>query len=64
MLEDLGVASGQLIACGRSYHVPLVPNDTVENRSKNRRTRIVVLPKIDEFYEMIEQEMKSLAAGN
>ena len=29
-----------------------------ENRAKNRRTRIVVLPKIDEFYDMIEKEMK------
>ncbi len=63
VLEDLGVSPGQLIASGRSYHVPLVPNDTAENRSKNRRTRIVVLPKIDEFYEMIENEMKTLAAG-
>jgi len=42
--------------------VPLVDNDTAENRSKNRRTRIVVLPKIDQFYDMIEEEMKSLSA--
>jgi len=41
--------------------VPLTDNDTAENRAKNRRTRIVILPKIDEFYDMIEQEMKSLA---
>ncbi|MBT8273569.1 MAG: OmpA family protein [Bacteroidia bacterium] len=63
VLEDLKVNPAQLIASGRSYHVPLVANDTAENRSKNRRTRIVVLPKIDEFYEMIENEMKSLAEG-
>jgi chemotaxis protein MotB len=44
--------------------VPLVANDTAENRAKNRRTRIIVLPKIDEFYEMIEEEMKNLSAGN
>lgn len=65
VLEDLEVNPAQLIASGRSYHVPLVANDTPENRSKNRRTRIVVLPKIDEFYEMIENEMKSLSeSGN
>lgn len=60
VLEDLGVDSSKLIAAGRSYHVPLGPNDTAENRAKNRRTRIVVLPKIDEFYEMIEEEMKEM----
>jgi chemotaxis protein MotB len=64
VLEDLEVNPQQLIASGRSYHVPLVANDTAENKAKNRRTRIIVLPKIDEFYEMIEEEMKNLSAGN
>lgn len=64
VLESLGVDSSKLIAAGRSEYVPLVPNDTAENRAANRRTRIVVLPKIDEFYEMIESEMKNLEAGN
>lgn len=63
VLEDLGVNSSRLIAAGRSYYVPLVDNDTAENRAKNRRTRIVVMPKIDQFYDMIEKEMKSLSAG-
>jgi chemotaxis protein MotB len=59
LTKDLGVKSSQLIAAGRGEFVPLVENNTVENRSINRRTRIVVLPKIDEFYEMIEKEMKN-----
>ncbi|NNC45888.1 MAG: OmpA family protein, partial [Winogradskyella sp.] len=63
VLESLEVNPQQLIAAGRSYHVPLVENDTAENRAKNRRTRIVVLPKIDQFYEMVEEEMKNLSAG-
>jgi chemotaxis protein MotB len=64
-LEGLGVGPERLIAAGRSHYVPLVPNTTVENRSANRRTRIVVLPKIDQFYDMIEKEMKTLSAeGN
>ncbi len=63
VLEDLGVNSSRLIAAGRSYYVPLVDNDTAENRAKNRRTRIVVMPKIDQFYDMIEKEMKNLSAG-
>ena len=43
--------------------MPLVENTTSENRATNRRTRIVVLPKIDQFYEMIEKEMKNLSEG-
>lgn len=64
VLESLDVNPQQLIAAGRSSYVPLVDNDTAENRGKNRRTRIVVLPKIDQFYDMIEKEMKNLEAGN
>lgn len=63
VLEDLGVPSKQLVAAGRSEYVPLVSNDSAENRATNRRTRILVLPKIDQFYEMVEKEMKNLAEG-
>lgn len=58
LTNQLGVKPEQLIAAGRSSYVPLVGNDSAENRARNRRTRIVVLPKIDQFYEMIEKEMK------
>ena len=58
LTNDLGVKPAQLIAAGSSSYIPLVEDDTPENRSKNRRTRIVVLPKIDQFYDMIEKEMK------
>lgn len=64
VLESLDVNPQQLIAAGRSSYVPLVENDTAENKAKNRRTRIVVMPKIDQFYEMVENEMKNLAEGN
>ena len=55
---DVGVNPAQLIAAGRSSYIPLVANDSAENKARNRRTRIVVLPKIDQFYDMIEKEMK------
>ena len=61
VLESLNVNPQQLVAAGRSSYVPLVENDTVENRAKNRRTRIIVMPKIDQFYEMVENEMKNLS---
>jgi chemotaxis protein MotB len=58
LVKELNVNPKQLIAAGRGEFIPLVENTTSENRATNRRTRIVVLPKIDEFYEMIEKEMK------
>lgn len=62
-LQDLGISPQRLVAAGRGEYDPLVPNTTAENRAKNRRTRILVLPKIDQFYDMIEKEMKNLEAG-
>jgi chemotaxis protein MotB len=61
ILQSMGVNPAQLIAAGRSSYIPLTDNDTAMNRSKNRRTRVVVLPKIDQFYEMIENEVKTLS---
>ena len=57
--NDFGVQPERMTAAGRSFYVPVADNDTAENRSKNRRTRIVVLPKLDQFYELLEQGMKS-----
>jgi chemotaxis protein MotB len=58
LARDYGVSPKRLIAAGRGEFVPLVENNSADNRMRNRRTRIVVLPKIDQFYEMIEKEMK------
>ena len=61
ILQGMGVNPAQLIAAGRSSYAPLTDNNTALNRSKNRRTRVVVLPKVDQFYEMIENEVKTLS---
>ncbi len=62
--NDFGVDPARMTAAGRSYYVPLASNDTSENRARNRRTRIVVLPKLDQFYSMIEEGMKDPAINN
>ncbi|WP_420399825.1 OmpA/MotB family protein [Flagellimonas sp.] len=61
--NDFNVDPKRMTAAGRSYYVPLASNDTAAERAKNRRTRIVVLPKIDQFYSMIEEGMKDPAIG-
>ncbi|WP_333694892.1 OmpA/MotB family protein [Flavobacterium sp.] len=58
LTQDHKVNPKQMIAAGRGEFVPLVANNSVENRAANRRTRIIVMPKIDQFYDMIEKEMK------
>lgn len=52
--KDYGVDPKRMTAAGRAEFIPVSDTD----KSKNRRTRIVVLPKIDQFYSMIEEGMK------
>ncbi len=54
--NDFEVAPSRLIAAGRSEYVPLATNATAEGRSINRRTRIVILPKLEEFFDILEQK--------
>ena len=57
--KDFGVAPSRMTAAGRSYYLPVADNDTASNRAKNRRTRIVVLPKLYKFYDLIDQGMQA-----
>jgi chemotaxis protein MotB len=56
--NEFKVDPKRMTAAGRSYYAPLVENNSAANRARNRRTRIVVLPKLDQFYSMIEDGMK------
>ena len=51
--NEFDVAPEKLIASGRSSYQPLVDNDSNENRARNRRTRIVILPNIDKFFALM-----------
>ncbi|MBB4077939.1 chemotaxis protein MotB [Lewinella aquimaris] len=44
----------RLIAAGRGEYNQLVANDTPENRSTNRRTRIILLPRLNQFYDLLD----------
>lgn len=62
MLQDeFGVDPARMTAGGRGEYIPVASNATAEGKAKNRRTRIVVLPKLDQFYEMIEEGLKDPA---
>lgn len=52
--NDYKVDPARMTAAGRSQYMPVSDTDN----AKNRRTRIVVLPKLDQFYSMIEEGMK------
>ena len=54
--QNYGVDAKRIIAAGRSEYVPLVSNDNNDNRSRNRRTRIVILPQLDQFFKLMEPE--------
>ena len=56
--DDFGVDPTRMTAAGRGEYIPVASNSSSDGKSRNRRTRIVVLPKIDQFYEMIEEGMK------
>jgi chemotaxis protein MotB len=43
----------KLIAAGRSEYNTLASNDTPEGRATNRRTRIIIMPKLDQFYDLL-----------
>ncbi|MDB9961218.1 OmpA family protein [Oceanihabitans sp.] len=51
--KQYNVAPEKLIASGRSSYQPLVGNDTREDRARNRRTRIIILPNIDKFFALM-----------
>jgi chemotaxis protein MotB len=54
--QNYGVDPKRMIAAGRSQYQPLVANDNSENRSRNRRTRILILPQLDQFFKLMEPQ--------
>ncbi|MCD6018895.1 MAG: OmpA/MotB domain protein [Bacteroidetes bacterium] len=52
--SQFNINPNRLIAAGRSEFNALVPNTTPENKAINRRTRIIILPKLNEFYDLLD----------
>jgi chemotaxis protein MotB len=54
--KTFAVDPNKLIAAGRGEFNALVTNDTVEGRAINRRTRIIMMPKLDQFYDLLDPD--------
>jgi len=51
-----GLDPAHITAAGRGEYVPVTANDTEEGRAANRRTRIVILPQLDQFFKLLEKK--------
>ena len=54
ILEKNNIDAQRLTAAGRADYVPIATNDTKEGRAKNRRTEIILTPKLDELFKLLE----------
>lgn len=52
---EYGIPPARMTAAGRGEYVPLSTNDSDFGRSLNRRTRIVILPELDQFFKLLER---------
>jgi len=51
-----GLNPAHITAAGRSEYQPVASNDSKEGRAANRRTRIVILPQLDQFFNLLEKK--------
>jgi len=56
--DDFNIDPARMTAAGRAEYDPITENESPEGRAANRRTRIIILPKLDQFYGMIEEGLK------
>ena len=52
--NQYGLDPAKMAAAGRGEYNPLADNSTAENKAVNRRTRIVILPQLDQFFQLLE----------
>lgn len=54
ILTGAGVSAKQITAAGKGEFSPLAPNDSDQNKQKNRRTEIIITPNLDELFKILE----------
>jgi chemotaxis protein MotB len=53
--NEYGIAPSRMTAAGRGEYIPVADNDSDEGRAQNRRTRIVIIPQLDQFFKIMER---------
>lgn len=53
--NQFGIDPKRMTAGARSEYAPLQPNETASGKAANRRTRIVILPQLDQFFKLLER---------
>ena len=54
--NQYGLVPSHITASGRSEYQPVAANDTQQGRALNRRTRIIILPQLDQFFKLLEKK--------
>lgn len=54
LIKNYGVNPLQIQPSGRGEYMPVDDNETAEGRSKNRRTEIIMAPKLDKLFQMLQ----------
>ena len=53
--KQYGLDPSHMAASGRGEYKPIADNTTADGRALNRRTRIVILPQLDQFFKLLER---------
>ena len=53
--NDFGIDPSRLTAGGRGEYNPIATNATAAGRQENRRTEIIITPKLDQFLDLIDK---------
>ena len=57
--KEYGMDPAKMAAAGRGEYKPIADNSTKEGKAANRRTRIVILPQLDQFFKLLEPKQGS-----
>lgn len=58
LISNSTIDPKRIIAAGKGEYDPVAPNDTPENKAKNRRTEVILIPKLEEIFQIIQSDEK------
>jgi len=61
--SEYNIPAKRMTAAGRSEFLPVASNDTPDGRALNRRTRIVILPQLDQFFKLLQAPSNSATSN-